>query len=382
MKNTVKLGALALTVSLGIASCGSGGAPEPQKPAPETSAPPVTGGTIAVPADSTAAGEFVFTGVRARAIAQSLGYSPDTLNAQGQTAALAAGNLKAQAVQDELRVLLTVNRAKTGDNAGKKKAQATFVWGNQTELLQSPVGVDPNGKVIRSPGLWLSVFPKGGDEFDSRAMTEGTLELKVESPNFQDKTTKSSPYADDTGAQCARLMFTFGTARNDGTTSGYTPMSFTNQDAPLILCEGVAERDAEKVALEKATASMAYTVGSIVDGPFTYTRWDNRKGTTLSADELRAAVGAPAGAALVRSTFDAFFAPLTVLPAGDPKTWTPAQKEQAATAKKYINLQKQFGYYFKNLFVITVKTNAGRDDILILGENGWGVGGLKTLVVR
>lgn len=379
MQNTFKLAALALTVSLGIASCGgqtppdTGSKPNPgpvaEDPDPGTTTP-VTGGTIARPADATAANEFIITGERAKALARSLGLGVKLDADRGSVrAVMAAQGIKAQAVEDEMRVLLSVTRAKSGDNAGKKRATATFVWGNGKEKIV-PINKD-------TPAITLDIYPQATPANYKRY--EGNLNMEVKYPDFQDKTTRSGPYVLDTGAQCARLTFNFTTAENTASGNAYTPLLFNNSSSPLEVCEGVSERNAEKVALEKYSDGLMYTEGSVGAAPFAFVSKDGVTALPTDAAGLAAVAGTDPAATVTTSTLADFFAPLVVMPAGDSSTWTPDQKAQAAQARKYASLQKQFGYYYRETRVYTVATSAGREDIVLLGLNGWGVGGLKTI---
>lgn len=371
MQNTFKLAALALTVSLGIASCGGGGTPpkaEQPKPDPVATEPaptPVQGGTIVRPADATAANEFILTGVRAKAMAQALGVN---LADKGSVKAVSAQGLSAQAVEDEMRVLLSVTRAKSGDNIGKKRATATFVWGNGAEKI-IPIDKD-------TPAITLDIYPQ--DTPANFKRYEGSLNLQVTYPDFQDKTTRSGVYVPDTGAQCAKLTFNFTSAENTVSGNAYTPLLFNNASSALEVCEGVTERNAEKVALERYSDGLLYTEGSVGAAPFTFTSFDG-VATMPTAEALRTLAGIPAGVTITTSSLADFFAPLIVMPTGDPESWTPDQKAQATLARKYVSLQKQYGYYYRSAQVYTVETNAGRSDVYILGLNGWGVGGLKTI---
>lgn len=366
----LKLSVLALSAALALASCG-GPAPTPkvdeQKPAPEQPAPepepttgPVTGGTIAKPADATAANEFIITGVRAKALAQSLGI---------KTAA-ASGGLKAQATEDEMRVLLAITRSKSGTNVGKKKAVATFVWGNGQEKVL------PLGTTKEQPGVTLDIYPQGNEA--AKTTYTGSLNLEVTYPDFQDKTTRSGPYVNDTGTQCARLTFDLTTAPNSGDTTGYVPLLFNNASSALEVCEGISERNAERVALEKNSAGLLYNYRSQAAAKFSFLKFEE---LTAMPDEarVRAAVSAPADAEVVQMSLDDWFAPLIELPAGDSENWTAEEKARAATARKYQTLKKQYGYYYREARVYLVKTSSERTDILILGLNGWGVGGLQTV---
>lgn len=367
---TLKLSVLALSGALALASCGGGtDTPKPDTgtkpaPAPETTTP-VTGGTIAKPADATAANEFIISGVRAQALAQSLGV--DVGSAQAVSAR--TGSLSAQAVDDEMRVLLSVTRAKSGDNAGKKRATATFVWGNGKEKI-IPINKDTDA-------VTLDIYPQAAPN-DYKRYT-GTLGMEVKYPDFQDKTTRSGSYVADTGAMCAKLSFNFTTAEASVSGSPYTPLLFNNSSSPLEVCEGVSERNAEKVALEKYSDGLMYQEGSVGAAPFTFTSKDGVTALPTDAASLAAALGTDAGATVTVSTLAEFFAPLTVLPAGESSTWTPEQKADAALARKYASLQKQYGYYYRDVKVYTIATSASREDVFLVGLNGWGVGGLKTI---
>lgn len=367
---TLKLSAAALALSVALASCGGGNpAPQPddntQPPAAETpgDTSPVTGGTIARPEGSTAANEFIIKGERARALAQSLGFS-----GSAQAVSARTGGLSAQATTDEMRVLLAVTRAKTGENAGKKRAVATFVWGNGEEKT---VAIDKNTYAIT-----LDIYPQNDPGTVKRY--EGGLEMEVKYPDFQAKASRNGSYVSDTGAMCAKLAYNFKTAPMQET-AGYTPLIFNNTAAPLEVCEGTTERNAEKVALEKAVTGLNFTAGSVAAAPFLWTSKDGVTALPTTAAELAAIAGTSESGTLTTQSLADFFAPLVVMPAGESTTWTAEQKAQAATARKYVNLQKQFGYYYRSAQVYTVTGAAGREDIVILGLNGWGVGGLKTI---
>lgn len=359
---TLQLSALFLTASLVLASCGGGTTPVVD----DGDTTPVTGGTIAKPAGSTAANEFIITGIRAKALAQSLGV--DFGSAQSVMAR--SGGMASQATTDEMRVLLAVTLSKSGSTAGKKRAVATFVWGNDQEKI---IPIDATTK-----GVTLDIYPQSTPAQYQRY--EGNLDLKVSYPDFQAKTTRSGAYITDTGAMCAKLSFNFITKENAATpTAGYTPLVFNNTAAPLEVCEGTTERNAEKVALEKASNNLMFTSGSVGAAPYTFASKDGVTALPTDAAGLAAAVGTSASAAVTIQTLADFFAPLTALPAGDKATWTPEQKAQATLANKHLALQKQFGYYYREAKVYTVITSANREDVVILGLNGWGVGGLKTI---
>lgn len=368
MRTPLKMALVSVTLALGIASCGGQNPPAAQQPTPgeePITTTPVTGGTIPKPADATAANEFIITGVRAKMLAQSLGMDTES----GVQTVSARGGLSAQAQEDEMRVLLSVTRAKSGDNAGKKRATATFVWGNGKEKI-IPIDKD-------TPAITLDIYPQATPTNYKRY--EGSLNLEVKYPDFQDKTTRSGPYVLDTGAQCARLTFNFTTAENTASGGAYSPLMFNNTAAPLEVCEGVTERNAEKVALEKYSDGLMFDYQSVGAAPFTFVSKDGVTALPTDAAGLAAVAGTDPAATVTTSTLADFFAPLTVMPAGDSSTWTPDQKAQAAQARKYASLQKQFGYYYRETRVYTVATSAGREDIVLLGLNGWGVGGLKTI---
>lgn len=367
MRTRFNLSALCVSSILLLASCGGSPAPKPN-PTPGNNGggnTPVTGGTIARPEGSTAANEFIITGVRAAALAQALGVDMG----QAQNVMARKSTLQAQATTDEMRVLLAVTRAKTGDNAGKKRAVATFVWGNDQEKI---VPLDADTKSVI-----LDIYPQSAPALYQRY--QGDLNMAVTYPDFQAKTTRNGVYMNDSGPMCAKLSFNFkSAAMADPAPAGYTPLVFNNTASPLEVCEGVTERNAEKVALEKAADGLMYDYQSLGASPFTFTSKDNLTALPTNAATLAAAVGTSAIATVTLSTLADFFAPLTVLPAGDSTTWTPEQKANAARARKYASLQKQFGYYYRATQVYTVQ-GAGRDEIYLLGLNGWGVGGLKVL---
>lgn len=366
---TLYLSASALALTLALASCGGGtDTPKPgtgtkPAPAPEVTTP-VTGGTIARPADSTAANEFIITGTRAQALAQSLG-----VDVGSARSVMTGSKLTAQAADSEMRVLLSVTRAKSGDNAGKKRAVATFVWGNGKEKV-IPINKDTDA-------LTLDIYPQTAPN-DYKRYT-GTLGMEVKYPDFQDKTTRSGSYVADTGAMCAKLSFNFTTAEATVSGSPYTPLLFNNSSSPLEVCEGVSERNAEKVALEKYADGLMYQQGSVGAAPFSFVSQDGVTVLPTDAATLATALGTDPAASVAVSSLADFFAPLTVLPAGKSEDWTPEQKADAAVARKYANLQKQFGYYYRDVKVYTVATSASREDVFVVGLNGWGVGGLKTI---
>ena len=370
MRTSLKLSALCITASLILASCGGPSTPDkgtkPVEPTPETgTTTPVTGGTIAKPADATAANEFIVTGVRAKALAQALGVDVGDV----QNVMARSGSLQAQATTDEMRVLLSVTLSKSGTNAGKKRAQATFVWGNDQEQVVS---------IKDTKAVTLDIYPESSPNLFQRY--EGNLDMTVTYPDFQAKTTRSGVYVNDAGKMCAKLSFNFTTKENAATpTAGYSPLLFNNTAAPLEVCEGTTERQAEQVALEKASNGVMFDYQSVGAAPFTFTSKDGVTALPTDAAGLAAVAGTDAAATITTSTLADFFAPLVVLPAGDSTTWTTEQKAQASLARKYIALQKQFGYYYRSTRVYTVATSAGREDIVLLGLNGWGVGGLKTL---
>ena len=253
---------------------------------------------------------------------------------------------------------------------GKKRAVATFVWGNDDEKV---VPIDATTDAVT-----LDIYPQATPTAAVRYT--GGLSMAVTYPDFQDKTTRSGAYIADTGAACAKLSFHFKSASMAATPpAGYTPLVFNTSASPIEVCEGASERAAEQVALEKATAGLMFDVGSVGAAPWTYTKKDGATALPTNAATLAAAVGSSASATVTTQTLAAFIAPLKVLPAGDPLTWTPEQKAAAAVAKKYAGLEKQFGYYYRAVTVYTVATSSSRTDLYILGLNGWGVGGLHTI---
>ena len=368
MRTSFKLSALCITATLALASCGGPTIPDKDKgttPNTDTTAP-VTGGTIAKPADATAANEFIVTGIRAKQLAQALGVDVG----QAQNVMARAGTMQAQATTDEMRVLLAVTRSKSGDNAGKKRAVATFVWGNDQEQI---IPIDKDTK-----GVTLDIYPESAPNLFQRY--DGNLEMQVTYPDFQAKTTRSGVYVNDSGKMCAKLSFNFTTKENAATpTAGYAPLVFNNTAAPLEVCEGETERNAEKVALEKASKDVMFTLDSLASAPFTFVSKDGVTTLPTDAASLAAAVGTDPNAAVTTQSLADFFAPLKVLPTGESSTWTTEQKAQASLARKYAALEKQFGYYYREAKVYTVATSAGREDIVLLGLNGWGVGGLRTI---
>ena len=371
MKNAKLLGLMGI-LTLALASCGGGSTPTPGGNAgggtgtgsgPVATDPgTVAGGTITKPTDSTAAGEFVVTGERAQALAQSLGI---------QTQSLGAESLQAQAVTDELRILLAVTRATSGTNAGKKRAVATFVWGNGAEKIT--VAGDPK----LNKAVTLDIYPQGSP--NTVNTYTGSLDLMVQAPDFQDKTTRSGNYMADTGAACARLVFDLTSKSNAATApAGYVPLLFNNAVAPLEVCEGTTEKNAEQVALTKYSDAVQYEYQSSASAPWLFQRFDTETVLPTSAHLLELE-GLAAGLPVTTQTVAAFFAPLEVLPTGDPMTWTTMQKAAAATAKKYTSLRKQIGYYYPQATVYRVQISAEREGIYVMGKNGWGLGSIKTI---
>ena len=330
------------------------------------------GGTIAKPEDSTAAGEFIIKGVPARALAQSLGFH--TAPESGVKSVMASGGkLSAQlaaTAPDELRVLVAVTRSKSGINAGRKKAVATFVWGNQKQKIM------PFSDLKTEPGVTLDLYPNGDDSNPTRYT--GGLDLMVEYPNFQDKTTRSGAYVADTGPMCARVVIDLRSVDNVPTNPDPRgPMTFNNLNSPLEVCEGTTEQNAERAALEKYADGVLYDLNSFSKTPFDFQR---SLGQTALPDAAELQAQFNVTGSVSTGTLDEFFAPLIVLPAGDPENWTTEEKAEAATARKYQSLKKQFGYYYRATQVYYVTNADGtRKDIFILGLNGWGVGGLHTI---
>lgn len=371
MRTTHKLLALALVSSVMLASCGGGDKTTP----PTTTTPPtdsgtVSGGTITKPADATAAGEFVITGERAIAAASVLRVGPFA------NSGLSAQDIKAQAIDAELRVLVAVTRSTSGTNAGKKKAVATFVWGNQSEQITAN-GAD----ATLNPAVTLDIYPQG-----NAAMSQtykGSLDLKVVAPDFQDKTTRSGVYVNDSGPMCARLVVDLKSLPNSAdpkkpTPNGYTPYLFNTTAAPLEVCEGDTEKQAEFAAITKYSNAVQFNYQSAASAPWTFERFEGEAAVPTAA-RLIQLENLPANAAVNTQAVSDFFGPLEALPAGDSATWTTEQKAAAATARKYTSLRKQLGYYYQGLTVYRVDAGNGRENIYIFGKNGWGVGGIKTI---
>ncbi len=236
---------------------------------------------------------------------------------------------------------------------------------------------DPNG------GVFLNLQAANGTAEGGTAVInssyEGTLNMTTTYPNFQTSSSKYTPYVDEKGGLCVRLSYSFTTAQ---VTPGvnYQPLVFNNLVAPLVVCEGTSEREAEKMALEKASTGMLYQYQSEAAAAFTFSSKDGATALPTDAASYASVLNTQAGDTVAVSTLDDFFAPLTVLPGGDPALWNAADKANAATARKYIALQKQFGYYYTATKVYTVShSGTNKKDIYILGLNGWGIGGLRTI---
>lgn len=377
MRTLFKLSALVLGSTLLLASCGGGPTPDPD-PKPEPEQPvgdtsPVPSGTINRPADATAAGEFVITGERATALAQALRVGPFSKSLTAQN--LSAQNMQPQATDAELRVLLAVTRATSGTSAGKKKAVATFVWGNQAEQITAKNLNPANG----GPAVTLDVYPQATPA--ALQTFKGALGLKVEAPNFQDKTTKSSPYIADIGITCARLVVNLTTLPNSadpkegGVPGGYTPYLFNTSAAPLEVCEGQTEKDAEKVALEKAIAGLMYTRDSAAAAPWAFTRYEGEG--VMTRNRLLELEKLPLDSAVTVQTVTEFFTPLEN-PGATGGTYEEVKAAQAV-ARKYTALRKQLQAYYQNLNVYRVKVANGRETIYVVGNNGFGAGGVKTV---
>lgn len=320
------LGALAL--SLALASCGGGTPPTTgAKPAPTPQPAPAPSPIADLPDDATAAREFLFSKRQSRQLAQALSLSPqDTVE-----------------LGDRLRVVLTVNRAKSGQNIGRKKASAVLIWGNQTVPIKGNVTL----------GLGLAG--------ESRALktTAGKVALEVERPNFQDKFTKSTGFVDDTGRMCARFAFDLAAAGQ-----------VFSAPAPVEVCEGDTERDAAQVALEKFSKGLPYSYQSAGSAAWTFTRWDGEKALPTPAQFLPLA-GLPADALVTVQTLPQFFAPLV----------TPSAPTERATtiAAQYSTLERQFSAYYRETRVYRVRVSEDREALYVLGLNNWGVSGLHTL---
>ena len=236
---------------------------------------------------------------------------------------------------------------------------------------------DPNG------GVFLNLQAANGTAQGGTAVTnssyEGTLNMTTTYPNFQTSSSKSTPYVDEKGGLCVRLSYSFTTAQvTPG--SNYQPLVFNNLVAPLVVCEGDTERFAEKTALEKATDGLLFNQESEGSAAFNYYYHNDLTALPTTDAEYVTAFGVQAGDNVEVRNTDTFFASLTALPGGDPDKWTTQQKAEAALARKYIALQKQFGYYYTATKVYVVShNNTNKKDIYIMGLNGWGIGGVHTL---
>lgn len=379
----IKTPSLLLVGALALAACDTAPKlPSVEAPTKETELPPVTGGTINKPEGSTAAEEFVIKGDRAKQLAQALGFReranaiegrPDVRNdaaplGLGDTSTVGvqnvmaqSGTLRPQAGEDELRVLVTVSRAKSGENVGKKKGSAVFVWGNQKERLSfDPDDLGKNVKPVR-----LKLTTKAGVALDTN---ESTLNLKVKYPDFQDKATKTTRLVPDSGVMCASVTFDLKTFLEDG---AYGTWTFDNTTAPLEVCEGQGERLAEKVALEKASDGLTFKEAGSLPMPFTWAQFDDQKALPDGA-ALASLANLPAGTTVTTQSLTEFFAPLVKI-AGD--------SEAVALARKFETLKKQFGVYYRETRVYRAKVAPDRTIVFVLGLNGWGIGGLKTQIL-
>ena len=153
MRTSFKLSALCITASLILASCGGPSTPDKgtnPNPMPDSgTTSPVTGGTIARPADSTAANEFIITGVRAKVLAQSLGLDVGA----AQNVMARNGSMQAQATTDaEARARALALDIKTL----KAKRDATTA----AQVVRSPVAgsvVEIRNKGATVHGLTVEV---------------------------------------------------------------------------------------------------------------------------------------------------------------------------------------------------------------------------------
>lgn len=320
MKKTVLGGILAL--SLALASCGG-----PTTPAPGTGTTPKPApapGTVAdAPEDATAAREYVFSKRQTRAALQSLGL----------------GQLDAVDLGERLRVVLTVNRAKSGANIGKKKATATFIWGNQTVNLAGTYT------------LGVGAFGSTG----ALKATDGKLALAVKSPDFQAKASKSTAYVPDTGLLCARLTFNLGAG----------PSAWSS-NSPVEVCEGVSERNAEEKALTTFSKGLRYTEGSLAGSPWTFGRISDQGAAEMPAPAvLLAARGLPAYTTVKTETFREFvYNHLSI--------YEMTSKERRA----WTGFLQQFNIYYKESKVYRIRLSDERELVYLLGRNSSGVSGV------
>lgn len=312
------LGLAALTLAL--ASCGG-----PTTPAPSTGTTPTPQPAPAPAAeDATASREYVFTKRQTRAALQSLGLSPlDTVD-----------------LGERLRVVLTVTRAKSGANIGKKKATATFIWGNKEVALSGTYT------------LGVGAFGTSG----ALKATDGKLALAVKSPDFQAKAGRSTAYVPDSGPLCARLTFNLGAG-----TSAWS------SNAPVEVCEGVNERNAEQKALETFSKGLLYRYQSDGGSAWTFARLSDQPADKLpTGAEVVAARGLPSYTTVKTEKLGQFF-----------YNWnygTPGL--DGKTVKRQNALYRQFDIYFKEAQVYRIHLSDTRELIYILGRNSYGVSGL------
>lgn len=327
MKKTVLGGILALSVAL--ASCGGPTTPAPStgttpKPAPAPGPGPVAD----APEDATAAREFVFSKRQTRALAQSLSLGP----------------LDAVDLGERLRVVLTVSRAKSGANIGKKKATATFIWGNQSVNLAGTYT------------LGVGAFGSTG----ALKATDGKLALAVKSPDFQAKAGRSTAYVEDTGEMCARLTFNLSAGSNAW-----------SSNTPVEVCEGTGTRDAEEKALTTFSRGLLYTDGggSLAGSPWTFERVSEQPADRMpTAAELLAARGLPAYITVKTETFREFvYNHLSI--------YEMTSKERRA----WEGFLRQFEIYYREVQVYRIRIADDRELVYVLGRNSSGLSGMSAL---
>lgn len=315
MKKTVLGGILALSVAL--ASCGG---PTTPNPSGGTAPAPV----LDAPEDATATREFVFSKRQTRAALQSLNLGPQ----------------EAVDLGERLRVVLTVSRAKSGANIGKKKATATFIWGNQTVNLS---------------GTYTLGVGRFGTTGALRA-ADGKLALAVKFPDFQAKSSKSTAYVPDTGEMCARLTFNLGA----GTAAW-------SSNTPVEVCEGTSARDAEKVTLEAFSRGLRYRYQSEGVARWTFARLSDQPAEKLPTDaELLTLLNLPTSSKVTRETLMAFLSRMYMGGGSYKETM------------QYLKLKNQFDIHYSETTVYHVGMNDNRQLIFILGRNSYGLAGLWT----
>lgn len=305
-----------------LSACGSPAPPTQTEPPPSSSTSPAD-----APADATVSQEFTFDRKTSGVVMQSLGLQP----------------LDAVDLGNRLRVVLSVTQAKSGANAGKKRASAVFIWGNQQ---------------VKLTGNYILGLSRAGEE-GTLTSTNGKMNLGVTYPDYQAKVSKNTSYSADPNALCATLTFNLK-----------ADVNAWDSNLPVRVCERRSSRQVEDDALMQAADGTFYRVDSIGISKVKFIRLSSEaQKKALTTDDIRRYLNLPNYIPIrlpEQNDFWVYFAD------------EPALRNDTKQVKKAVAVLKtMYRFYGYNARAFAIRETPERERIVFVGWNNLGIAGVE-----